>query len=73
MIVRAVRPEDREQWQPLWDGYNLFYERVLPGEITEVTWARFFDPDEPVLRRRRGARLESSSGWSITSTTATRR
>jgi GNAT superfamily N-acetyltransferase len=49
MIVRAVRPEDREQWQPLWDGYNLFYERVLPGEITEVTWASFFDADEPVF------------------------
>jgi GNAT superfamily N-acetyltransferase len=49
MIVRPLRPEDREQWQPLWDGYNRFYERVLPGEITEVTWARFFDPVEPVF------------------------
>jgi GNAT superfamily N-acetyltransferase len=49
MIVRPLRPEDRAQWQPLWDGYNLFYERVLSGEITEVTWARFFDPDEPVF------------------------
>jgi GNAT superfamily N-acetyltransferase len=49
MIVRSLRPDDREQWQPLWDGYNLFYERVLPGEITEVTWARFFDADEPVF------------------------
>jgi GNAT superfamily N-acetyltransferase len=49
MIVRSLRPEDRQQWQPLWDGYNLFYERVLPGEITEVTWARFFDADEPVF------------------------
>ncbi|MEO8454616.1 MAG: GNAT family N-acetyltransferase [Sphingomicrobium sp.] len=49
MIVRPLRPADREQWQPLWDGYNRFYERVLPGEITEVTWTRFFDPDEPVF------------------------
>jgi GNAT superfamily N-acetyltransferase len=49
MIVRQLRPEDREQWQPLWDGYNQFYERVLPGEITEVTWERFFDPGEPVF------------------------
>jgi GNAT superfamily N-acetyltransferase len=49
MIVRSLGPEDRDQWQPLWDGYNLFYERVLPGEITEVTWARFFDPDEAVF------------------------
>jgi len=50
MIVRPVRPEDRDQWQPLWDGYNLFYERPdLPGEITETTWGRFFDPEEPVF------------------------
>ena len=49
MIVRPLRREDREQWQPLWDGYNLFYERVLPGEITEVSWGRFFDADEPVF------------------------
>ena len=49
MIVRPLRPADREQWQPLWDGYNRFYERVLPPEITEVTWGRFFDADEPVF------------------------
>jgi GNAT superfamily N-acetyltransferase len=49
MIVRPLRPADREQWQPLWDGYNRFYERVLPREVTEVTWARFFAPDEPVF------------------------
>ncbi|MEP7131097.1 MAG: GNAT family N-acetyltransferase [Sphingomicrobium sp.] len=49
MIVRPLRPADREQWQPLWDGYNRFYERVLPDEITEAAWARFFDPDEAVF------------------------
>jgi GNAT superfamily N-acetyltransferase len=49
MIVRPLRAQDRDQWQPLWDGYNLFYERVLPAEITEASWARFFDPDEPVF------------------------
>jgi GNAT superfamily N-acetyltransferase len=49
MIVRPLRTEDREQWQPLWDGYNLFYERPnFPADITEVTWNRFFDPAEPV-------------------------
>ena len=50
IIVRPLRPEDRDQWQPLWDGYNLFYERPnLPREITEASWARFFDPAEPML------------------------
>lgn len=43
---------DREGWEPLWDGYNAFYERsgptALPAEITDSTWSRFLDPDEPM-------------------------
>jgi GNAT superfamily N-acetyltransferase len=52
LIVRAVRPQDYEQWLPLWDGYNAFYERAgptgLPIEITRATWQRFFDAYEPL-------------------------
>ncbi|MEO8189570.1 MAG: GNAT family N-acetyltransferase [Acidobacteriota bacterium] len=48
MIVRAVTAEDRNQWEPLWSGYNSFYGRTLPEQITDVTWARFLHPDEPV-------------------------
>jgi GNAT superfamily N-acetyltransferase len=43
-------PEDHEQRLPLWLGYNKFYGRsgptALPEEITQVTWSRFFDPNE---------------------------
>lgn len=47
MIVRPLSAEDRRQWQPLWDGYNLFYDRPnLAAEITESAWARFLDPGE---------------------------
>ena len=47
MIVRPLAADDRQQWQPLWDGYNLFYERLnLPAEITESAWARFLDSGE---------------------------
>ncbi|HYX47929.1 MAG TPA: GNAT family N-acetyltransferase [Sphingomicrobium sp.] len=47
MTVRPLRAEDRQQWQPLWDGYNLFYERPnLPPEITEAAWTRFLDERE---------------------------
>ena len=50
ITVRPLQPQDREQWQPLWDGYNLFYERPnLPGEITETSWSRFLDPAEPMF------------------------
>lgn len=50
--LRAIRPADRSQWQPLWDGYNAFYGRegatALEARITDTTWARFHDPAEPV-------------------------
>jgi len=52
MIIRQVTREDFSQWLPLWEGYNEFYGRVgktaVPREITETTWERFFDPNEPV-------------------------
>jgi GNAT superfamily N-acetyltransferase len=50
--IRAIAHEDYDQWLPLWDGYNAFYGRsgptALPAEVTAITWARFFDADEPV-------------------------
>ncbi len=61
--IRDIRRADHDAWLPLWDGYNAFYGRSGPTalsiEITEVTWARFFDPDEPVhcLVAERGGKL----------------
>lgn len=50
--IRPVSPRDHDHWLPLWDGYNAFYGRSgatgLSKDITRITWARFFDPDEPV-------------------------
>jgi GNAT superfamily N-acetyltransferase len=50
--VRPVKPDDFDAWLPLWDGYNRFYGRTgataLPREITQLTWARFFDGYEPM-------------------------
>ena len=52
IIVRPATPADFPQWLPLWDGYNAFYGRsgptALQRDISEITWARFFDPTEPV-------------------------
>src|SRR3984957_3868586 len=52
LSVRSVRRGGYDQWLPLWDGYNAFYERsgptALAPEITAMTWARFFDAYEPV-------------------------
>jgi GNAT superfamily N-acetyltransferase len=49
LMVRSLARADFAQWQPLWQGYNLFYGRpALPDEITQMTWSRFFDAYEPV-------------------------
>ncbi len=51
--VRAIQPADYAAWTPLWNGYNAFYGRqgatALPDAITQATWSRFFDPQEPVF------------------------
>ncbi|HEY5289999.1 MAG TPA: GNAT family N-acetyltransferase [Caulobacteraceae bacterium] len=51
-VVRPPGRDDREQWDALWRGYNAFYGRsgptALDPAITETTWARLFDPAEPV-------------------------
>jgi GNAT superfamily N-acetyltransferase len=52
LVVRPVVRSDYARWLPLWDGYNAFYgrsgETALASEITQMTWARFFDAYEPV-------------------------
>jgi GNAT superfamily N-acetyltransferase len=52
LSIRPVQSDDYDQWLPLWDSYNAFYGRsgatALAHEITQTTWARFFDADEPV-------------------------
>ncbi len=51
--IRPIQPTDFAAWTPLWDGYNAFYGRqgatALPDAITQATWSRFFDPQEPVF------------------------
>jgi GNAT superfamily N-acetyltransferase len=53
VTVRPISQQDFAAWKPLWDGYNAFYGRqgktALRDEITQITWQRFFDPDEPVF------------------------
>ncbi len=52
LLIRPVTKADFSSWLPLWDGYNTFYGRTgptaLPTEITQSTWARFFDACEPM-------------------------
>jgi GNAT superfamily N-acetyltransferase len=49
MIIRDIRASDRSQWDGLWQGYLAFYESVLPADVTDLTFARFLDPNEPMF------------------------
>jgi GNAT superfamily N-acetyltransferase len=50
--IRTVNESDYAQWLPLWDGYNAFYgrqgETALDLKITQTTWVRFLNSNEPV-------------------------
>jgi GNAT superfamily N-acetyltransferase len=48
VIIRLARPDDYEQWLPLWKGYQSFYKTDIPLAVTELTWSRFHEPTEPM-------------------------
>lgn len=47
--IRALRPEDRAEWERLWRSYLEFYETELPDELFDLTFSRLLsrDPAEP--------------------------
>ena len=46
--IRAVRADERADWEPLWKGYQAFYKVVISEQTTAKTWARLHDPAEPM-------------------------
>ncbi len=46
--IRALTPQDRTAWEPLWRAYQVFYEVDIPTETTDITWDRFHDTTEPM-------------------------
>jgi D-amino-acid N-acetyltransferase len=46
--TRPIRPTDKEPWTSLWAQYNAFYKRTIPDQVTEVTFARFLDPNNAI-------------------------
>ena len=47
--IRAVGADERAAWEPLWQGYLTFYKAKLAPEVSDVAWARFHDPAEPMF------------------------
>lgn len=48
MNIRLAQAQDYAQWLPLWKGYQAFYKTTIADPVTELTWARFMDPAEPM-------------------------
>jgi GNAT superfamily N-acetyltransferase len=46
--IRVVCETDRDQWLPLWHGYQNFYKTTIDESVTATTWQRFLNPAEPV-------------------------
>jgi GNAT superfamily N-acetyltransferase len=53
VTIRPAEPADFTSWLPLWEAYNAFYgrqgETALDPKITQRTWQRFFDVNEPIF------------------------
>jgi len=49
VVIRPISENEREAWNPLWAGYLAFYKTTLPREISDLTWDRFHDPEEPIF------------------------
>ncbi|HEY6520361.1 MAG TPA: GNAT family N-acetyltransferase [Roseiarcus sp.] len=46
--VRALERGDRTRWEPLWRAYLVFYRAQWSDEVADATFARIFEPLEPV-------------------------
>src|ERR1700722_620541 len=49
VLIRPVGENEREAWNPLWEGYLAFYKSALTQDISDLAWQRFHDPDEPMF------------------------
>ncbi|MCU1762774.1 GNAT family N-acetyltransferase [Pseudomonas sp. 14P_8.1_Bac3] len=45
--IRQVTADDRAAWLPLWQTYLRFYKTELPEAVTDSSWQRMLDPNEP--------------------------
>lgn len=46
--IRSVQAHDHANWLPLWKAYQAFYGVDIPQAVTDVTWQRILDTNEPI-------------------------
>ena len=45
--IRPVTAADHAAWLPLWQAYLTFYNTELPDAVSQSTWQRLIDANEP--------------------------
>jgi len=45
--IRQVSAADHAAWLPLWQAYLRFYNTELPDAVSQNTWQRLIDANEP--------------------------
>ena len=48
LAIMPFTADHKEQWVPLWRGYQAFYKTDIPPSVSDVTWSRLLDPAEPM-------------------------
>ena len=46
--ILPLASEHKQQWHPLWRGYQTFYKADIPAAVSDITWSRLLDPAEPM-------------------------
>ncbi len=46
--IRRLTAADFAAWEPLWQGYLVFYRTSVPAATTELTFARLTSGEEPM-------------------------
>ena len=49
MQIRDIQASDYTAWLTLWQGYQNFYQTGLSDEVTQTTFQRFLEQNEPVF------------------------
>ncbi len=47
--VSPLRPDQRREWESLWQAYLTFYESRVSPQTTDILWQRLHDPAEPIF------------------------
>lgn len=48
MMIRPLTADDRDAWNPLWEGYLRFYKASIAPATSEMTFARLTGGSEPM-------------------------